>query len=786
MSNEVLELILRARDEASAGLRNVQAQLTGIAEKARLGERAMGALHNVLTGIGQGLGIAAFFKFEEVISRLTSAIPDLIGQGMRFGETVHNLTEMTGASAEEASRLLGTLEFLGVSTEALGMRMGILSRNVIENEDLLRKLGISIRDSNGHFLNQIEIMYRLQAGLSGVQDGTAKLRIEQAIFGRRAADMAEFFNLTATQAKLLRAEMDRLGITMSEDATAQAEAARKEFNLLGLAVQGVANRLISDVAPALIGAVDAIARWVSENGKAIAAFAANVVNFVLGMITALTGASFATVTFTTALGRIPTLANDARTNVDGLTGATSANTDAIDRNIARIEKQIQAIEARDRAQQRSFERAMSRLQDELTSQLDAIDAAEKAQSDLEAQARLTRELAAAERDLVAAQRSGDPAAIAEARQRVADIVQQQQDAQMRAADDARRAQIRSVKDYVSAIERAETEWTSKKGLLEQLKKDEAILNSKIAAEKARGDTVAVADDEIRLEAVKTAEARAQAAIRNQTQEDALAKEKSRLEDLKKSIGSVGAVIKGLIAPWLDVGKTVEATTAAGRNDMRHFGESIDGPGGLVGSLDAARAAGLRFGADMRKTFEGLIAMVEKLQVSMRDFGRAAEAIIVGITTKLAGLPGFLVTGLAGDTPTPKGAGQKDIDFLKRQPPNEPYDFARFGTYGGVLHQGMTNAQAVEALVAAGFGYITHRAEGGWVGLYGPELVRAGERGPERIVRAEDMPHGGRLAGGFSGTIKIYLDGREIRGMVSRILFEEERAYAGPARAGSAF
>lgn len=60
------------------------------------------------------------------------------------------------------------------------------------------------------------------------------------------------------------------------------------------------------------------------------------------------------------------------------------------------------------------------------------------------------------------------------------------------------------------------------------------------------------------------------------------------------------------------------------------------------------------------------------------------------------------------------------------------------------------------------------AEGGWVGLNGPEIGLLGERGPEFITRNGNLPVGG---GGSASVVHthIYLDGREIAHVVDRHL-----------------
>ena len=110
----------------------------------------------------------------------------------------------------------GTFNYLGIATDNIANKIGILSKNVILHESDLKNLGISIRDSTGALVDQVTILDRTRSVLSGMQDGTAKLRLEMLLLGRGGADLAEYFRQTDGQVALLNGELDKLGVTMTE------------------------------------------------------------------------------------------------------------------------------------------------------------------------------------------------------------------------------------------------------------------------------------------------------------------------------------------------------------------------------------------------------------------------------------------------------------------------------------------------------------------------------------------------------------------------------------------
>ena len=74
MDAEVLALIVRARDEASAQISKVHKEMATLAHKADVAGRAMSGFHSILAGIGMGIGMAVFTDLSSVFERLTGLL----------------------------------------------------------------------------------------------------------------------------------------------------------------------------------------------------------------------------------------------------------------------------------------------------------------------------------------------------------------------------------------------------------------------------------------------------------------------------------------------------------------------------------------------------------------------------------------------------------------------------------------------------------------------------------------------------------------------------------------
>lgn len=656
--DETLEIILRARDEMSAQLRGVQGELGRLNDRANLAGRGIGFLKSALMGVATGIGIAAWFQLEEVFSRLASAIPDLIGKGMVFGEKVNELQETTGGTAEATSRLLGVLTILGVNTDQLGLRMGRLSKAIMENEADLNRWGIVTRDAAGKPLDLITQIEAVRQGLDHLGPGSQRTAEALALFSRTGTQMNEFLSLSDAQMKLLNDEMDRLGVTLDENGVMKAERASREFNLFGLSIQGVANKLFSDVAPALISAVDAIASWVRDNSAAIAGFAANAANFVLGVITALTGATFKTITFTDALGKLAGAAGETSDGLYAAADAGKANTASFDAQTKAIDREITALQNLDAAAQRRYESAMRQLGAELQAELDLLTTEERRRANAAEDARAKRDLADATRALGDAQRAlaevdqtKDPAAYAAAQdavlaasRRVGDIRQAMAETATARAEQERQDEIRKTQDYIAAIEDAEKSSRNRRALLTQLHKNEKILAADLARDRAIGDENAVKDDLAKIEAVKTSIKRVAEQVRAGDRTTDLQDAKKKIADEKQAFldafGKGGAVPTGVTAGF-------GAISAAVLGDSRHGGAE-GGGGGLVGAFKGAREAGLAFGAEIKRILDEITKALPAVVT-----GIGGIATVIGQLTSLvatAGVPiGLSIAALGAST-----------------------------------------------------------------------------------------------------------------------------------------
>jgi hypothetical protein len=597
---------------------------------------------SVMMGMGVGVGMAAFHAVETGIRDVVNIIPDLIGKGQAFAETVHTLTEATGANAVQASHLAGTFEFLGKDTDGMIMKFGVLAKYIVNHADAMHAAGIATTDASGVTLNMASIIDNARSVLSKYSGGVEQANAAVKMFGRAGLDMIEYLSLSDRQVGSLNAEMDKLGVTMDDSGVLKAKELSQSFNLMGLSVQGVANKLLNDIAPALNSAVDAFASFVSDHGRQIAQFAADVANFVIGMVSAITGASLSANTFTGSLAALGTVGlTPAQTKIASMktelalldsqqkttTGGTGGLTNAMKGQTDAIDKQLASLKALGTEQDKALTKQMASLGSQVTAQLDAMTSAADAQQLLERRVGMTKELADAQKALAAAQAGTkdsagvvtvDLSAVEAAKGRIADLTQQQVDMEQGVKDDARRAELGKVTAFLDALVTAEKDATDKKKLLTQEKAQASVLASQIATAKEKGDLQAVSDLTLMLSGIQAVERRTQQAIKEGAEQTELEKKKALLAAETAAVGGAvadqAAIYRaGLVQRIKDAEDQEKRDVAARKAEQARWialGRDMDkvlgdNPFGAVGLFTAATAEGVKFGESMKGVFKGI-------------------------------------------------------------------------------------------------------------------------------------------------------------------------------------
>ena len=149
------------------------------------------------------------------------------------GKEVRQLQRVIGGTAEDASRLRFAGDELGVSVQNLGMGLKTLAGHLDNNDDKIKRMGISYRDSKGDLLPTKDVLASLADRFKSMPDGLQKSALAVDLFGKSGLKMIPILNQGRDGLKEFYNQSDKLGVTMSGKdlkATKDFTLAQKELH----------------------------------------------------------------------------------------------------------------------------------------------------------------------------------------------------------------------------------------------------------------------------------------------------------------------------------------------------------------------------------------------------------------------------------------------------------------------------------------------------------------------------------------------------------------------------
>jgi hypothetical protein len=244
---------------------------------------------------------------------IATAYAGLAKSATEWGAAVNDISDATGMADAESSKLAAILQIVGINAADAGPLIVKMARSVEEagkaqqaasregkaSDDVFTRFGIAITDAGGNMLTYADIMNNIQDVHRNMQDGTKKTAMEMEIFGRSGAKMNDFLNLSKAQMEAYTKEAEKMGVVITD--SQKYEDLNRELSKLSLSLKGIAVTITGDDIPAiqlLIANLSEFAGWIKENKAAIDDLKSSVETiggwiskpFTAGMELAITGA----------------------------------------------------------------------------------------------------------------------------------------------------------------------------------------------------------------------------------------------------------------------------------------------------------------------------------------------------------------------------------------------------------------------------------------------------------------------------------------------------------------
>lgn len=180
------------------------------------------------------------------------AMKSAIDAATSYNASIISLSRVMGIGTEQASVLSTAIKIIGGTTEeyaAINMRLGM---HIKTNADALEQLGVVLKDSNGDLLSQSEIFDNAIKAMAEYKEGADRNQFALYAFGRGAAEVYKYLNLTQDTMRLATDVANRYGLVIGDQAAQQTKQMSYQLNILGIVFDAIKVQIGNEMLPTIV------------------------------------------------------------------------------------------------------------------------------------------------------------------------------------------------------------------------------------------------------------------------------------------------------------------------------------------------------------------------------------------------------------------------------------------------------------------------------------------------------------------------------------------------------
>lgn len=271
--------IITARNQASATLRQIGAQFAALSQQSGLTRIASAA-----AGVGRAFGTLAM-QVGSVVGPMAAlggaaaaaGLGSLAVRTAAAGDDLGDLSARTGVAIADLESLSEVASRAGVDQASLAGALQKLNRGLAEAANggagdlapALRRLGISMRDSNGEIRNAADLLPELADAFARNENQALRTRLATELFGRTGEQLIPMLAQGSAELREGQERFRRYGFSLAGAAEAMSEA-DGQFKDMALSIRGLADAIGVQLAPVLGPIAAQVSDWVVANRDLIA------------------------------------------------------------------------------------------------------------------------------------------------------------------------------------------------------------------------------------------------------------------------------------------------------------------------------------------------------------------------------------------------------------------------------------------------------------------------------------------------------------------------------------
>lgn len=187
------------------------------------------------------------------------AIGASIKTAIENADKVNKLSQSTGTTTEEFTRLSYAAQLADVSQESLGKSLGKLAKAMVSAgtdaagtaAQAFTAMGISVKNTDGSLKSSSEVLSEVAGKFEGYRDGAAKTDLAIKLFGKSGAELIPLLNQGKQGLADAGDEAEKFGLVLDKKTTVAAEAFNDNLKRLDLIKQGLVTTIAAKLLPSL-------------------------------------------------------------------------------------------------------------------------------------------------------------------------------------------------------------------------------------------------------------------------------------------------------------------------------------------------------------------------------------------------------------------------------------------------------------------------------------------------------------------------------------------------------
>jgi hypothetical protein len=186
------------------------------------------------------------------------AVASQVHSAIEAADQLNKMSQSTGMSTEELSKLKYAADLSDVSTETLGKSVGKLSKAMAsaavdgagEMARAFSAMGVSIKNGDGTLRDSSDVLKDVADKFSLYRDGAEKTNLAMQLFGKTGASLIPLLNQGRDGLEEAGKEAEQFGLVLDKKTTMAAEAFNDNLKRMDMIKQGIVMTMTARMLPA--------------------------------------------------------------------------------------------------------------------------------------------------------------------------------------------------------------------------------------------------------------------------------------------------------------------------------------------------------------------------------------------------------------------------------------------------------------------------------------------------------------------------------------------------------